>query len=328
MLADSIPVTRFLLAQLPRVGVDIDEALRRIDTTRTALESASSRMTTADYMRLWSTFETMDVPRDFAIRLVEMRELHQRDVSLLVALRSRNFAEATQRLARYKRLTCPEELSVHVEDGEARIRFEWFLADEQLPKFLVEATFMANILLARSGTGQDIAPKRVELARRKADAAFLRERFGCPLRFDAPYDTVVWDEAVMQLPFVTFDPDVARLLPQLEAALQHAPKKALLDDVRAALRQAMCGDRPSVERVASALHMSKRTLQRRLEQAKTSYQALLDEVRRQSARRLLSSTDLDPGDVAFLLGFEELNSFSRAFHEWEGRTPMQWRRTA
>jgi AraC-like DNA-binding protein len=71
--------------------------------------------------------------------------------------------------------------------------------------------------------------------------------------------------------------------------------------------------------------MSGRTLQRRLEELGTSYQALLDEVRRRSARRLLVKTDLDTGEVAFLLGFEELNSFTCAFHAWEGTTPARWR---
>ena len=71
--------------------------------------------------------------------------------------------------------------------------------------------------------------------------------------------------------------------------------------------------------------MTPRTLQRRLEAVGTTYQELLDDVRRQSARRLLSNTDLDAGEVAFLLGFEELNSFTRAFHTWEGTTPTRWR---
>jgi AraC-like DNA-binding protein len=71
--------------------------------------------------------------------------------------------------------------------------------------------------------------------------------------------------------------------------------------------------------------MSPRTLQRRLEQLGTSYQRLLDDVRRDTARRLLVDTDLDAGEVAFFLGFEELNSFTRAFHAWEGVTPKRWR---
>ena len=87
----------------------------------------------------------------------------------------------------------------------------------------------------------------------------------------------------------------------------------------------MHGDKPTIERVARELRTSTRTLQRRLRDAGTTYQALLDEVRRRSARRLRANTKLDAREVAFLLGFEELNSFTRAFHVWEGTTPTRWR---
>ena len=69
-------------------------------------------------------------------------------------------------------------------------------------------------------------------------------------------------------------------------------------------------------------------MQRRLGALGTSYQALLDDVRRQSARKLLANTDLAVGEVAFLLGFEEGNSFVRAFNAWEGTSPARWRERA
>jgi AraC-like DNA-binding protein len=89
----------------------------------------------------------------------------------------------------------------------------------------------------------------------------------------------------------------------------------------------MTGERPSVDKVAREMRMSPRTLQRRLGELGSSYQVLLDDVRRDASRRLLATTDLDAAEIAFLLGFEELNSFGRAFHAWEGATPLQWRET-
>jgi AraC-like DNA-binding protein len=106
---------------------------------------------------------------------------------------------------------------------------------------------------------------------------------------------------------------------------EQEPTRTVADDVRTILGRRMHGERPTVEKIADEMRMSPRTLQRRLEAAGTTYQELLDEVRRQSARRLLANTNLDAGEVAFLLGFEELNSFTRAFHGWEGTTPTRWR---
>jgi AraC-like DNA-binding protein len=77
--------------------------------------------------------------------------------------------------------------------------------------------------------------------------------------------------------------------------------------------------------IARRLHLSSRTMQRRLGEERTSYQQQLDDVRRTSARRLLANTELEPIDIAFLLGFAEPNSFARAFRAWERTTPTRWR---
>jgi transcriptional regulator GlxA family with amidase domain len=90
----------------------------------------------------------------------------------------------------------------------------------------------------------------------------------------------------------------------------------------------MYGARPAIAEIAKSLGMSARTMQRRLGELGTKYQDVLDDVRRRSARRLLANTDLAMGEIAFVLGFEEVNSFMRAFHAWERTTPAKWRATA
>jgi AraC-like DNA-binding protein len=138
---------------------------------------------------------------------------------------------------------------------------------------------------------------------------------------------MVFDEAVLALPMVNRNAQLlAVLLPGLEKAVgQDDEARTLADDVRATLNEAICGDRPAIAKVAKSLGMSPRTMQRRLGELGTTYQEVLDEVRRQSARRLLANTDLAIGEVAFLLGFEEVNSFTRAFQAWEQTTPARWR---
>ena len=200
-------------------------------------------------------------------------------------------------------------------------------AGEGPPALLIDGVFAGVALLARRGTGKTVAPLRIELARRRAGESMLRRHFGCDVRFDAPLDLMVFEAKALDEPFVTHNAELLEVLvPGLEAALNDGAR-SLADDVRSTLTQRISGERPAVEKVAKALGMSVRTLQRRLEDLGTSYQALLDDVRRRSARRLLANTDLDTGEVAFLLGFEELNSFTRAFHGWEGTTPARWRQS-
>ena len=86
--------------------------------------------------------------------------------------------------------------------------------------------------------------------------------------------------------------------------------------------------RSSAQRSKCAFFLGGRTLQRRLGELGLTYQELLDDVRNRAARRLLANTDLGIGEVAFLLGFEEMNSFTRAFQSWESTTPVKWRERA
>jgi AraC-like DNA-binding protein len=143
--------------------------------------------------------------------------------------------------------------------------------------------------------------------------------------FGATHDRVVFAERALAFPLVTANRAAfERLVPGLEARL--AGRRSLVGDVRIAIaRTISAGARPSVDTVAQRLETTSRTLQRRLGTARTTFQDQLDDVRHVAARRLLEHTELEPIDIAFLLGFAEPNSFARAFRSWERTTPLRWR---
>ena len=80
-----------------------------------------------------------------------------------------------------------------------------------------------------------------------------------------------------------------------------------------------------MESIADALHVSTRTLQRRLQDAGSSFQKALEEARHQLARHYLNNSVLELNEAAYLLGYEDANSFVRAFRTWEGTPPARWR---
>jgi AraC-like DNA-binding protein len=333
MPGDLVPLSTMTLDRLTPLGVDVSRVLARANVAPSRFEGGKARVTTAEFFAVWRAIEEIG-PADIGLRLGSETPSHQQHVASLAALHSPNLGEGLRRLARYKRLVCPEDVRLDVTRGEARLRYEWVLAEDDPPSALIDGVFASAMQIARRGTGKSIAARRLDLARRSSNGPALRRYFGCDVRFDAPHDVLVFDAKTLDEPFVTHNPDLLQVLvPGLEMAIVEATKgdekrgdaRSLLADVRAALRRQIAGERPAVEKVAKALGLSGRTLQRRLVELGTTYQAQLDDVRRASARRLLAATDLDAGEVAFLLGFEELNSFSRAFHVWEGTTPTRWR---
>ena len=320
-MPDLFALPTLLLERFTTLGVDVPRLLRDSGIARSRFADGKARLTTREYLGVWRALEAQG-GWEVGLRLADSALSHQLDVATTAAQHAANFGEALAKKARYKRLCSPEEITVDIADGEASVRFHWVRAEGDLPLLLVDTTFASALSLARRGTGTRVVPNRLELARRRtpADETRLGRHFGCQLQFDAPVDRIVFDARALALPFVTHNADlVAVLAPGLEAALaSSAHARTLADDVRLALRRKMCGERPSVDKLAADLHLSARTLQRRLGELGTSYQALLDDVRHETARTLLSSTNLDVGEVAFVLGFEELSSFARAFHGWEG----------
>ena len=139
---------------------------------------------------------------------------------------------------------------------------------------------------------------------------------------------MVFDRAALDIPFLTADGGAfAHVLDGLEQRVRDGEGfSRLVGEVRVAIaRQLSEGGRPSVAAVARRLKVSSRTLQRRLDESKTSFQQQLAGVRRTMASRLLAATELDTVAIAMLLGFVEPNSFARAFRGWERTTPMRWR---
>jgi hypothetical protein len=99
----------------------------------------------------------------------------------VAALSTENFAAAVEHMARYKRLSAPEEI-LHETDGEEwSIQFHWTLAVDVEPKVLIEHCFAWMLTIARHGSGTRISPLRVELVQPRSHLKALEQHFGCPV---------------------------------------------------------------------------------------------------------------------------------------------------
>jgi AraC-like DNA-binding protein len=327
MNADAIVLRDVVLERLSALGVDVAAALDRAGLPSSRFTSGGVVLSTADYFAFWRAVEAFASP-DVGLRLGSEAIPGRLDIGTIAALDSASAGEALAKIVRFKRLCMPERVQLEIEDAEASIAFHWLHAVDDSPKVLVDSTFAYVLALIVRGTRGSVRPARVELARRRTNCAALEQFFGCPIAFDATHDRLVFSVGTLALPFVSRSAALEPLFSSssVESALAHALGAVrFTEDVRNALRRIMVGGRPSVEKLAAALQTSARTLQRRLREERTSYQKLLDDERERTARRLLSDTDLEAGEIAFALGFEELNSFSRAFQIWAGATPTRWR---
>jgi AraC-like DNA-binding protein len=97
---------------------------------------------------------------------------------------------------------------------------------------------------------------------------------------------------------------------------------------KAVFIEQLASGEPSGADIARRLHMSRRTLQRKLAEAETSYQQLVDDTRREIALRYIDDRKMSVTDITFLLGFSGQSAFARAFKRWTGFSPTDYRNRA
>ena len=149
------------------------------------------------------------------------------------------------------------------------------------------------------------------------------------LRFAQPVTQLIFDASALSLPLTMSDP-VSRQLAysELERSLEElGADQEILGRVRGAVERATGGFR-SLEEVASGLHVSTRTLKRRLAAQGVTYSDVLEEQRREKALLLLRSPSLSLDEIAEQLGYSDTSNFRRAFRRWTGVSPAAYRKTA
>lgn len=245
---------------------------------------------------------------------------------LLAAYCSDDLIAAAGRLAAYKPLIGPLVLQVHAMAGGLELTFSGEPGVD-LPAEFVATELVFLVGLARRATRHAIRPMAVEMMAPPTHPDY-RAFFGHAVR-SGPFNRVVFSPEDARRPFLSANPAMFRVFePELRSRLDELEMTATTTErVRSALMEALPSGRADVATTASRLGTSARTLQRRLGAEGTSFQGELQSLRSRLARHYLSRTPHSNAEIAFLLGYDDPNSFIRAFHTWTGTTPEAFRAT-
>jgi len=314
---------------LKDLGVVPAHVLRRAGLADDLLQQPSVRLAPADYYRLWDSIEAELGDPLLPLRLCEAVRSESFSPPLFAALCSPNLLMAAQRIARYKKLIAPMRFDVAKRGELVTIELTWLDSSLSPPVSLVVMELLFCVTLARMGTREMVRPVEVATTVLPSPLAPYEEFLGARLRRSTKHQ-VTFTAADATQPFLTsneplwaaFEPELRRRLADLDASATTAMR------VRAALLEGLPSGLVAMEDIARKLALSKRTLQRRVETEGTSYQQILNSTREGLARHYLEKTALPAAEISFLLGFDEPNSFYRAFRTWTGNTPEAVRQRA
>jgi AraC-like DNA-binding protein len=196
-------------------------------------------------------------------------------------------------------------------------------ADESIDAFIALFVRLCRGLLGR----REFAPRLVRLRRAEPrNRAAFERLFRAPLQFSATENALYFDAAVLHEPLDGAHPELARHNDEIvQRYLVRLQRDDIVARVRAAITGRLSQGEPGAAAVAAALHLSERSLQRRLAEAGTRYGEILRDTRHQLACSYLRDPRVSIGEIAWLLGFADQSSFTRAFRRWEGRSPTAYR---
>ena len=264
----------------------------------------------------------------FALRLARGIAPRHFGVVGFAALACSTLGEALQRLERYHRSVYDVNLA-QVRPCNEGVCIEWGV-ERGRPGALVDETALAALVqLTREFTGKPLRALAVDFVNpRPANVRPYQDFFGGPVRFGQPSTRLLLSAQDLALPLRGADAALLALLDaQAEALLREV---AAVSEPVGVWRQALVGlirsGRTQLPDLAQSLQMSPRSLQRRLAEQDHSFQALLCQTRQQLAEAYLRDANVELAEVALLLGYSEQSAFTRAFRQWTGQPPRQWRR--
>lgn len=235
------------------------------------------------------------------------------------------------RLTRYWRIV-GTRAAVALQDLPRGLRFSYDVATDSAVAWIIPDCTLALVLdMCRVNADARITPRKVSLRRpAPANPRPWNDFYGVTVEFGQNENSFTLNQS-----------DVDRVLPTanrplagvLDGMLTEQLAKLTKDDVvsrcKAQFLEQLASGEPSAEDIAQRLHMSSRTLQRKLAEANTTYLKLVDDCRRDLALRYISDDSKSITDITFLLGFSSQSAFSRAFRRWTGASPTEQRlRTA
>lgn len=323
--------TLLLWKALEDIGIDNEALFVKVGLNPENLMDANSRYPYANVRQLWE--QSILLSKDPCLGLRMAKYWHPSDFHALgyAWLVSETLKEALLRASRYFRIvsTDPEEL--RLEENSDGYRFVIDNSNVKQRAMDEEYDVIVTLIvdMCRISSRSDIDPLRIELQRpRPACAKDFEEYFRCSVVFSAEQNVIYFPKNEIEKPLPTANPEILiasdKIITDYLARLN---RQDIVVQVKSKLIDQLSSGNATQKTIAGLLHMSVRSLQRRLRLEGTTFKNLLEQTRKELAEEYIMSSTFSINEITFMLGFSEPANFTRAFKRWTGLPPSEYRHT-
>lgn len=304
------------------IGLSMDSVLEAAQIPN-ILWKEEIELTPEQYYRFLNQLDEV-ITDDQVLAFSEIGNISTFMPSFYVALCAKNALQGFERFAMYKKLICPLIIDMDADNREIRIHMSFDVVGNKLPRFSLLNEQLVLISLIRTGTGRNIIPLQLqgpyEYGKKLVDFAGVQ-----PERSEV--NQLVFDYADVLLPFITQNNVMSEYLePELKKRLEAlSSERSFLHIVEKMLISAIPGGHFSREVIAKSLGLSVRSMQRIFAQEGTTFANQVNKVQQMLAMQYVVREDLSIEEIAYLVGYNDQPSLSRAFKNWTGMTISQYR---
>ena len=322
--------TRQLAEGLAQQGYPVKQLLTQVGLSERDLQGKDARTSFAKNAAFFElaaeTTENINLGLEFA------QSRDTRDAGLLgyVGLNSPTVKDALKNLSRYRRVMS-DALEINVDELEKMGTVYWWrrgLAPARCRQYMEFGT--TNLIRGlREVTKRRVKPVRVTFAHpRNARIKEFERFFGCPVEFGRRTNLIELSQTDLRAPIIEADKRLLNILRGycVEVLAKHRERQpSLIETVERPIVDRLSNAEARIDIVAKDLGMSSRSLSRALAKLGTSFQAIVETLRKDLALKYLKQSDLTLKEITFLLGYTDASSFNHAFKRWTGKTPKQVR---
>ncbi len=325
-------IARLACARLRELGKDEASILAKVGARPEQVSDDAIRLEVLKQIRILEL--AAEELQDGLLGFHLARNFDLREIGLVyyVIASSERLADALLNVRRY--CTINDEgvrLNVKLDNRTVAIALDYADVDRRSDRHQMEFWLATLVRICRQVTDTRLAPRHLRIRHRRDGAAVeMRSFFGCDVEFGAARDEIILPASAASLRIVGSDNYLNNLLLRYaEEALAKRPQEraSLRSAVERVLPQLLPHAKASASNVAQKLALSTRTLSRKLRDEGVTFTEVLDETRIALAKRYLAERDLQVSEIAWLLGYAEVSSFTHAFKRWTGKTPRQFRLT-
>jgi AraC-like DNA-binding protein len=309
-------------------GIDSGKLLEEAGIDRRLFADPNARCPQEQLTRLWHLAVHATGDEAFGLKVshhIGATTFHALGYAITA---SGTLREIFERCARY----------LHVVSNAAELHFERIGSEYHVqiqavesgpqPSFESMDAFAALcVRMCRGRVGRQYAPLRMRLRRPRPEDTWRFDKvFRTAIEYGASENRLVFDRATFERPLEDSNPELAAHNEQvLVRVLAQVEKTDVRARVRAVLAECLSLGEPCAGKIASELHMSLRSLQRKLAAAGTNYEQVLNDTRRELAQRYIADSRYSISEITYLLGFSDTSSFTRAFRRWNDCSPTEFR---